>query len=422
MSLPFLTRHGMAAHQVDIPLTCERFLGEMSAGLAGMPSSVLMLPTYLSAAGTLPHGVSAAVIDAGGTNARVAKVTFTAQGPQVEHLERFPIPGLRHRVSGEDFLASFAQHLLPFIRECAAIGFCFSFPARITPERDGQVLYFDKEIQVDHPPDFLLVRTLTDLLRRQGVPNLRGVVLNDTVAALLGGAAQSDPRQYDGYLGLVYGTGINTCYAETADSLSGLSPSWGPSMLINTESGGFSRVPSGDFDLRTDVASRDPGRHLYEKMVAGAYLGEVIRHTLAGAAQEGLLPQGFSLLEKLTTQEADAFAVAPMGDNPLARLCQTEDHRRFVYDVVDQLTLRAARLVCANLAALLIRSGLGKSRAHPACIVAEGSTLYESKLLLPYLQQTMAEYVGGRLGLSYTFLRPENANLTGAAAAALLNR
>lgn len=422
MTASFLARHGMAAHQADIPLTCERFLGEMSAGLAGMPSSILMLPTHLTAVGELPLDVPVAVIDAGGTNTRVAKVTLTHQGPLVEQLQVFPTPGSQGSMSEQGFLDALADRLLPLLQGCATIGFCFSFPARITPERDGQVLYFDKEVQVSHGPDFLLMYGLTETLRRRGIPNLRGVVLNDTAATLLGGVAQTPPAASGGFVGLVYGTGINTCYSEPIRNIHSLSGYRDSSMLINTEAGGFCRVASGDFDRHTDLASRDPGRHLYEKMVSGAYLGEVLRHTLAGAAEDGLLPTPFAQLSPLDTRQMDAFVVNPAGDNPLAVLCQTDEQRCIVGELAHQLSQRAARLVCANLAALLIRTGLGKEAARPACIVAEGSTLYESKLLFPYLNDAMAEFVGGQLGLHYTFFRPTNATLVGTAAAALLNR
>ena len=418
----FLLHHGMAPEQVDVPLTCERFLGEMAAGLARAPSSILMLPTYLTHEGPLPHNLPVAVIDAGGTNARVAKVTMTAEGPAVEALDVFPMPGSKGEVGRQAFFDLFARRLLPFVKDCSAIGFCFSFPAQITPERDGKVLYFDKEVQVADSQGMLLMEELTATLRRMGVPNLRGVVLNDTVAALLGGLSQTDPAAWDSFLGLIWGTGINVCYAEPTDRIAGLTGVHAGSMLINTESGGFARVTPGDFDRELDAASRDPGRHLYEKMVSGAYLGEVIRRTLAGAAREGLLNPDFTTLERLDTWQADAFADQPRGDNPLARLCRDDGEREKVWQVVDALHLRAARLVCANLAALLVRTDSGKDPARPACIVVEGSTFYKSRLLRPHLETVMEEFIRGRLGRHWDFLKPENANLIGTAAAALLNR
>lgn len=415
MVMDFLRRTGMAPDQVDIPLTCQQFLEEMEAGLTGKPSTLLMLPTYLTAHGPLPTDVPVAVIDAGGTNARVAKITFTKEGPQMENLTVFPIPGSRGTVTSEGFLDAFAARLLPFVQSCSSLGFCFSFPAQITPQRDGKVLYFDKEVQVSDSVGMMLLEGLHQALAQRGGPSLPGVVLNDTAAALLGGMAQTDRNAYDGFLGLIWGTGYNTCYEEPSMGASGTS------MLINTESGSFSRLSPGVFDRQLDASSTNPGTHLFEKMVSGAYLGEVIRLTLAGAVEEGLLPPSFSTIGPLTTQEADAFAVNPNGDNPLARVCACSEHRVFVSQVVEQLSLRAARLVCANLIALLVRADLGRRPEQPAGIVVEGSTFYKSKLLRPALEQLMDQYATQALGRHYRFLKPENANLVGTAAAALLN-
>ena len=418
----FLQHHGMLPEQIDVPLTCERFLGEMSAGLAGTHSSLLMLPTYLSGEGILPLNLPVAVIDAGGTNARVAKVTMTESGPLVEHARVFPMPGSLAEISREDFFRIFAEQLLPFAGECAAIGFCFSFPAEITPDRDGKVLYFDKEVRVRNSEGMLLMEGLCAELERRGVPGLNGVVLNDTVAALLGGLSQTDPHRRGEVISLIWGTGINVCYAEPLKNICALQHPRKGSMLINTESGSFARVRAGVYDRELDEASRDPGRHRYEKMVAGAYLGEVIRRTLIGAAGEGLLDGDFASLQSLPTWQADAFLTAPTGDNPLARLCRSETDRERVRTVIEALHLRAARLVCANLAAALIRADAGKDPERPVCIVVEGSTFYKSSLLRPCLEAVMEEFVGSRLGLHWQFVKPENANLVGSAAAALLNR
>lgn len=421
MTHDFLTRHGMAAEQVELPSLCRRFQEEMDAGLAGKPSTILMLPTYLSVDGTLPRNEPVAVIDAGGTNARVAKVTFTHGGATVENSTVFPVPGSRGEVTREGFVDAFAEALSPFVADCKAIGFCFSFPARITPQRDGEVLYFDKEVRVSDAPGMLLLHELNTALEKRGIPPRPGVVLNDTVAALLGGMFQTEVSRYDGFVGLIYGTGLNTCYSEAVESIGKLEGSLGGTMLINTESGAFGKVCPGTFDRRLDGDSRDPGHHLYEKMVSGAYLGEVVRYALAGAAEEGLLPDRFRTIPRLETYEADGFVASPTEGGPLAALCRTDGERQFVLDIISALSRRAARLVCGNLAAILLRAGLGKDPARPACIVAEGSTLYKSRLLFPCLEAEMAAYVGGDLGLHYTFLRPENANLMGAAAAALLN-
>ena len=418
----FLRRRGMSPEQVDLEETCRRFYDDMTAGLAGKPASIFMLPTYLTHEGDLPKDTPVAVIDAGGTNARVARVVMTDAGPSVEAHTVFPMPGSLQEVSREDFFNRFADALLPIITPCAAIGFCFSFPAEITPDRDGKVLYFDKEVRVSDAEGMLLMEGLTAALAARGVPGLTGVVLNDTAAALLGGLSQTDCSAYDGILGLIWGTGINLCYAEPVANIAALKGAETGTMLINTESGAFSNLTPGDFDRELDAATKEPGRHLYEKMVAGAYLGEVIGRTVVGAAREGLLSESFLTLNTLTTPQANHFLLGKAEDNPLAALCRKDSDWTTLRDIIDALCLRSARLVGANLAAAILRADAGKSPDRPACIVVEGSTFYKSVLLRPHLAAVLDEVLVGKLGRHYTFLKPENANLLGTAAAALLNR
>jgi len=418
----FLCRHGMSPDQVDVAAVCQRFYDDMTSGLAGQPASMLMLPTYLTHEGELPKNLPVAVIDAGGTNARVARVVMTASGPVVEAHTVFPMPGSLHEISRQEFFDTFADALLPIIEPCAAIGFCFSFPAEITPQRDGKVLYFDKEVRVSDSEGMLLIEGLTAALAQRGITGLTGVVLNDTAAALLGGLSQISSAEYDGILGLIWGTGINLCYAEPAASIAALGGEGHGTMLINTESGAFTGLTSGDYDRELDAASKDPGRHPYEKMVSGAYLGEVIRRTIVGAAREGLLSESFLTLNTLTTPQANNFLLGKWEDNPLVSLCRTDDDWTGLRDIIDALCLRAAKLVGANLAAAILRSDAGKDTDHPVCIVVEGSTFYKSVLLRPHLEAVLDEYVVETLGRHYAFLKPENANLLGTAAAALLNR
>lgn len=43
------------------------------------------------------------------------------------------------------------------------MGLCFSFPAEITPDLDGKVLYFDKEVRVEGGSGIHLYRDLARL-------------------------------------------------------------------------------------------------------------------------------------------------------------------------------------------------------------------------------------------------------------------
>lgn len=207
----FLARHGMEPERVDFASVTAAFLGEMELGLAGRTSSLKMIPTYLTAAGELPMGRSAAVIDAGGTNFRTALVTYTPEGPVIDELRVSPMPGSEAPVRWEDFIALTAERLLPLLEKTDTVGFCFSYPTEETPERDGRIIRLTKQVEITGFEGRLICADLKDALARRGAEGVRIVLLNDTPAVLLSGAALLADSAFDSLVGLIAGTGLNTC-------------------------------------------------------------------------------------------------------------------------------------------------------------------------------------------------------------------
>ena len=160
-------------------------------------------------------------------------------------------------------------------------------------------------------------------------------------------------------------------------------------------------------------------------MVSGRYQEEVIYHALRQGAEEGLFSPELSALlqglEGLTSVQADAFAARPYGDGLLAAACRTEADREAVYTVIDRAERSTARLVCANLAGILLQTGAGRHIHRPACVVAEGSTFHKGYLFRGKLEGLCGSYITGTLGRHMVFRQVADANLVGTAAAALLN-
>ena len=423
-----LRRYGMEPERVDVDQCAHAFQRDMELGLKGdCAAHMMMLPTYLTATGELPLDESVVVVDAGGTNFRVALVTMRESGPQVEDLAVSPMPGSRGPISKEAFVDQVTDQLLPLVRKSRRVGLCFSYAAEILPNRDGKVVSISKQVQITGSTGMLLGEEFSAALDAKGVPGVVFTVLNDTVAALLGGVADTRDENFDGYVGLIYGTGVNTCYAERSENVTKLETAWEhPDMLINMEAGSFADVLQGESDKLLDEASVDAGKCHYEKMISGRYLGEVMYHTLRFAAKDGLfsakMADGLMKLTELTTAEADAFCARPYGSGVLALMCDTEDDRETAYLILDRCVERAARLVCGNLGGILLQTGWGKHRHRPACIVAEGSTFYKGQLFKGKLERIAAEYITGTLGRYFVFRRTEDANLIGTAAAALLSK
>ena len=206
----FLTAHGMEPERFPMRDAAAAFLGEMELGLAGQKSSLDMIPTYLSS-GPIGPGRRAAVIDAGGTNFRASSVLFTESGAEIERVERAAMPGTHGQASWEEFMDFTAGRIAPMLEGAEGIGFCFSYRAEITPERDGRVIRMSKGVDLTGYEGRLVCSDLKSALSRMGVEGVGAVLVNDTAAVLLSGVAEQRAKGYDSLIGLVLGTGQNTC-------------------------------------------------------------------------------------------------------------------------------------------------------------------------------------------------------------------
>ena len=163
----FLKNHGMHPERVPLTELTEAIAQEMERGLAGERCSLDMIPTYLSS-GTVQPGRTAAVIDAGGTNFRASRVLFTPDGATLERVERAPMPGVAAPATWDEFIDFTARKLIEVMEDAEGVGFCFSYRAEITPERDGRVILMSKGVNLTGYENHLLCADLKAALRRLG--------------------------------------------------------------------------------------------------------------------------------------------------------------------------------------------------------------------------------------------------------------
>lgn len=413
----FLIDHGMTADTIELDTYTEAFYESMLEGLKRKCDTVPMIPTYLRGEKQLPKGKKVAVIDAGGTNFRTSLVWFEHDGVHFDRLEKHSMPGTDEPAKWEDFIAHTAQCVLPLMDEAEAIGFCFSYPAEVTPDRDSRVISMTKQVKLIGAEGRLVGAELMDELERLGVRRKKIIVLNDTPATLLGASAALKKSRFGGFIGLVAGTGVNTCCCLPEKSIEKLGLKGHEKMLINLESGSFKGLPLGDFDLALHESLPDTGCYPYEKMCSGRYLGELCRLTLRAAAEEGIFSETakeFLLdLKKLESSAADKW-----GTGRLPKCFSSEDKVNAVY-IISNLFERAARCAACNLCAILKLTGEGEER--PVCIGVDGSLYKRSRLFKPFLEDSMAVYAGEIMGRKYEFITAEEATIIGSAAAALLN-
>ena len=419
----FLAAHGLDVASINPETVLEDFLDEMKKGLEGLKSSLVMIPTFITIDKPVPAGRPVIAVDAGGTNLRVAMVVFDDRGaPTVDNYSCYEMPGIQKEVGKEEFFNLFARHLLPVAGLADSVGFCFSYAAEITPDCDGKLLTWTKEIKAPEVVGEFIGRNIADRLKAKGFsPKI--TLLNDTVATLLAGKSVGGARRYSSYIGFILGTGTNTSYVERNSLITkrnDLDPE--ESQAINVESGNFGRHPRGNLDLAFDRTTANPGAYTFEKMISGAYLGGLGLHVLKAAAQEGLLsPQGVGVisdLAHLSTIQVDAFLRNPFAapEHPISVLA--EEDMVTVLHLFTAVIERAALLAAINISAAVLKSAGGTSPLHPVCVNADGSTFYKTKGFRCRVEEHLRKILWSR-DIYYEIIRVDDSPLIGAAVAGL---
>lgn len=427
----FLRKYGMDASRVDLEKNCAIFIDEMKNGLEGT-GSLLMIPTYIGMDREIPLNEPIIAVDAGGTNFRVAVIHFDENKKLVtEEFKNYPMPGTKGEISKHEFFKTMADYIQPVLHKSSKISFCFSYPTEIMPDKDGRLIKFSKEVKVRDVKGELLGRNLIKEFEKRGFTGDRSViVLNDTVATLLAGKAASPDRVFDGYIGFILGTGTNICYAEKCENITKVPElaAKGGSILINMESGGYSRVPRGQIDIEFDNDTMNPGDFAFEKTISGAYQGGLMLAVIRKAVREGLFSaeaaEKLINIKELAAKEIDDFLYYPYGDNVLANCCSksdSSDDRAILFFLIDNIFERIAKFVAFSLTAVIEKTGRGKDPLKPVCITADGSTFYKSKLFRGKLDYYIRTYTNDTKGIYCEFVKVDNGTLIGTAIAGLLN-
>jgi hexokinase len=427
----FLNKNEMNPANIDMEKMCQIFLKEMEKGLAAETSSLAMLPTYIEIERQIPLNMPVIVMDAGGTNFRVATVSFDQDGSsKIENFKLFSMPGVKQQVSKNEFFNTMVGYLEEVVDKSEDIGFCFSYPIEIFPNKDGRVLYFSKEIKADEVAGNMIGENLNIAISSSGNGGKKNIILlNDTVATLLAGRADVKGMSFDTYIGFILGTGTNCSYIELNNNITktkDLDPA--KSQIVNVESGGFGKAPQGKIDKDFDQSSNCPGMYTFEKMISGAYLGPLCLWTVRAAAEEGLLSkdsaENLKEIKEISTKDINDFMSDPEAKSGLlssALQSAGEEGLATAYHLIDRLIERAAKLTAINLSSVAIKSGKGQNPCRPVCIVAEGTTFYQLKSLKQRVEYYLKDYIVNEKGLFYEIINVENATLIGAAIAGLTN-
>jgi hexokinase len=194
-------------------------------------------------------------------------------------------------------------------------------------------------------------------------------ILNDTTGTLMS-CAWLNPNCR---IGLIVGTGTNACYVESLDNVGLWDSDYNEPkrVIINTEWGAFGDNGCLDYilteyDREIDEKSINPGKQIFEKMISGMYMGELVRLVLVKLTQDGLLFDGQGsdkLFQKgnfftkyISEIESDKYGEFKNCRQVLEELELRGDNDqtcRDVRHVCEVVSKRAAQLAAAGVACLL---------------------------------------------------------------------
>uniref|UniRef100_A0A672ZAG4 Hexokinase-2 n=1 Tax=Sphaeramia orbicularis TaxID=375764 RepID=A0A672ZAG4_9TELE len=378
----------------------QRFRRELAKGLGRdtNPTAALkMLPTFVR---SIPDGSEKGdfiALDLGGSNFRILRVKVSHEKKQTVQMESqiYDTP--------EDIMHGSGTRLFDHVAECLGdfmekqnikdkklpVGFTFSFPCQQTKLDEGCLITWTKRFKASGVEGMDVVKLLNKAIKKRGDYDADIMaVVNDTVGTMM--TCGFDDQRCE--VGIIIGTGTNACYMEELRHIDLVEGDEGR-MCVNTEWGAFGddgRLEDirTEFDREIDRGSLNPGKQLFEKMVSGMYMGELVRLILVKMAREGLLFEGRITPELLTKGKFETKHISAiekskegltkareiltrLGVDPSADDCIAVQH------VCAIVSFRSANLIAATLAAILLRLKENKGVARLRTTVGIDGSLYK---------------------------------------------
>jgi len=348
----------------------ERGLQKETYQIATVP----MLPSFVT---HLPDGREKGTfiaLDLGGTNFRVLLIDMQPNNPMLMDSQIYRIPTECMIGTGEQLFDHIAEKMADFImrmglnKRKVECGFTFSFPCELNSINSATLLKWTKGFSASDVEGKDIVKLLEQAIERRGDIDVAIVaVVNDTVGTLMSCAFNDSSCQ----IGLIAGTGSNACYMEMQSNITKLKSPGNPEgrMCINMDWGAFGDDGCLDkyiteYDDKVDEASINPGKQRYEKMMAGMYLGELVRHILRDLCERGIVFTKDALTVLNQRDSFDTQMVSQIVENQprhfsgiqnilaLSEIGAIRKDCEIVHMVCDAVSRRAAYMCAAGIAAI----------------------------------------------------------------------
>ncbi|KAL3532538.1 hypothetical protein ACH5RR_006059 [Cinchona calisaya] len=398
---------------------------EMHAGLASEGGSKLkMLISYVD---NLPTGGEKGLfyaLDLGGTNFRVLRVQLGgSENPVVKpEFKEVSIPPHLMVGSSEALFDFIAAALAKFVATegediCLPpgrqreLGFTFSFPVRQLSIASGTLIKWTKGFSIKDTVGQDVVGELKKAMERIGLDMCVAALVNDTVGTLAGGRYNNP----DVIAAVILGTGTNAAYVERAHAIPkwhGLLPKSGE-MVINMEWGNFrsSHLPLTEYDQSLDADSLNPGEQIFEKLISGMYLGEIVRRVLCRMAEEAgffgdTVPSKLKIPFILRTPDLSAMHHDTSSDlkvvgSKLKDILEIPNSslkvRKVIVKLCDIVASRGARLSAAGILGILKKLGrdtIKEGEKQKSVVALDGGLFQHYTKFRNCMESTLQELLG----------------------------
>ncbi|XP_065219169.1 hexokinase type 2 isoform X1 [Planococcus citri] len=289
-----------------------RLLKSINEGLDKNSHDSAAVKCFVTYVQDLPNGKERGkflALDLGGTNFRVLLITLDENHFDMKS-KIYAIPQSIMIGPGAQLFDHIAECLINFMKdqgvsnERLPLGFTFSFPLRQLGLTKGLLSQWTKGFNCSGVVGEDVVQKLKEALERRGDRTIDPcAILNDTTGTLMSCAWKNINTR----IGIIVGTGCNACYVEKVENVDLFDGDKSkPYVIINTEWGNFGADGALDdilteYDREIDEKSLNPGKQIFEKIISGMYMGEIVRLMLVKFTKQKLLFNGQGS-EKLSTK------------------------------------------------------------------------------------------------------------------------
>jgi hexokinase len=217
---------------------------------------------------------------------------------------------------------------------------------------------------------------LMEAIKKRNLPVQLSALINDTTGTLVA-SHYVNPRTR---VGCIFGTGCNAAYYDTVGNIPKILDRLpadihaNTSMAINCEYGAFDNehvaLPRTSYDVVIDENSPRPNQQAFEKMIAGYYLGEILRLVLVDLHDQGFVFERKDITKLRKEYLLDTSFLSKIEEDPFENLNDvemlfleelgletTEPERKLIRRLAELIGTRAARLSACGVAAIAKKTG-----------------------------------------------------------------